>query len=231
MSFIEKGLQTVQENITQAAITSGRSPEDIQLIAVTKTLPVSAINEAINLGVTHVGENKVQELREKYERIGPKVSWHMIGHLQSNKVKYIIDKVSLIHSLDRMSLATEIEKRARAKGLLVPVLVQVNVAQEESKFGLAVEEVVPFLEKIRRFKHVRVMGLMTMAPFFEDAGATRPVFRGLRLLRDRILAEKMDHVSMDILSMGMSNDYTVAIEEGATMVRIGSAIFGQRRYT
>lgn len=230
MSLADR-LQQVLENIARAAEKSGRRPEDVQLVAVTKTMPVPVIKEAIGLGVTRIGENKVQEIREKYDQIDEDVEWHMIGHLQSNKVKYILDKVALIHSLDRMSLAWELEKKAAKKGVQVPVLVQVNVAEEESKFGLRVPEVLPFLEKLADFPHIAVKGLMTMAPYVSDPEQTRPVFSGLRELRDKIAAQKYEHVRMDILSMGMTNDYQVAIEEGATMVRIGSAIFGERRYT
>ncbi|MBO8168094.1 MAG: YggS family pyridoxal phosphate-dependent enzyme [Thermoanaerobacteraceae bacterium] len=230
MSLADR-LQQVLENIARAAEKSGRRPEDVQLVAVTKTMPVPVIKEAIGLGVTRIGENKVQEIREKYDQIDEDVEWHMIGHLQSNKVKYILDKVALIHSLDRMSLAWELEKKAAKKGVQVPVLVQVNVAEEESKFGLRVPEVLPFLEKLADFPHIAVKGLMTMAPYVSDPEQTRPVFSGLRELRDKIAAQKYEHVRMEILSMGMTNDYQVAIEEGATMVRIGSAIFGERRYT
>lgn len=230
MSLADR-LQQVLENIARAAEKSGRRPEDVQLVAVTKTMPVPVIKEAIGLGVTRIGENKVQEIREKYDQIDEDVEWHMIGHLQSNKVKYILDKVALIHSLDRMSLAWELEKKAAKKGVQVPVLVQVNVAEEESKFGLRVPEVLPFLEKLADFPHIAVRGLMTMAPYVSDPEQTRPVFSGLRELRDKIAAQKYEHVRMEILSMGMTNDYQVAIEEGATMVRIGSAIFGERRYT
>lgn len=229
MSSIEHRLHQVRDNMAQAALKSGRKPQDIRLVAVTKTLPLEAVTTAVHLGVEDIGENKPQELQQKYTEFQGNVSWHMIGHLQSNKVKYIIDKVRLIHSLDRMSLAKEIEKRAAGLDLEISALVQVNVAEEESKFGLAMKEVIPFLEKLQQMPHIGVKGLMTMAPFYENTEHTRPVFSKLRQLKDKITALDMPHVSMDILSMGMSNDYVVAIEEGATMVRVGSALFGQHK--
>ncbi|WP_366921444.1 YggS family pyridoxal phosphate-dependent enzyme [Metallumcola ferriviriculae] len=231
MSSMEEALNGVKGNIAWAVTSSGRRSQDVELIAVTKTLPVETINEAVGLGMRHFGENKVQEIREKYERVSTPVSWHMIGHLQSNKVKYIIDKVCLIHSLDRMSLAKELEKRAAAQKLCISVLIQVNVAQEESKHGMAVEEVLPFIRRVQKFKQIHVRGLMTMAPHNDDAEAARPIFRRLSELKEEISQLELAGVDMDILSMGMSNDYMVAIEEGATMVRVGSAIFGSRTDT
>ena len=227
---IETSLQQVYENIRLAAARSGRNADDIQLIAVTKTMPVYVVNEAIASNVTRLGENKVQEICDKYDKVSHPVEWHMIGHLQSNKAKDILDKVSLIHSLDRMSLAKELEKRASGLDLKVKVLVQVNVAEEDSKHGLRLPEVIPFLEKMVDFPHISINGLMTMAPYVKDPNKARPVFRQLRELRDEIVDRNFSHLAMDVLSMGMTNDYQVAVEEGATMVRIGSAIFGERRY-
>ena len=188
------------------------------------------INEAIKLGVTDIGENKVQEIEEKYDKIEGNVRWHMIGHLQSNKVKYIIDKVSLIHSLDRKSLAKEIQKRAEQNNIVAEVLVQVNVSEEESKFGLKVEETLPFIESLDKYKNIKVMGLMTMAPHVEDVEKTRPVFKKLRELSEEIKAKNFENTEMKYLSMGMTNDYQVALEEGANLVRVGTGIFGERIY-
>lgn len=228
--MIKENLSRVQENIQNALIRSGRSKDDVTLIAVTKTVEAEAINEAISLGISNIGENKVQEINRKYDNIDENVNWHMIGHLQSNKVKYIIDKVNLIHSLDRLSLAKEINKRALQANLTKDVLIQVNVAEEDSKFGLKVEKVIPFIESILRFESIRVKGLMTMAPFTNNPDEVRFVFRDLRKLGLEIEKRNYENVEMKYLSMGMSNDYEVAIEEGANMVRIGTAIFGKRIY-
>lgn len=210
-------------------IKSGRQ-DDVEIIAVTKTVDVDRIKEAINLGLKNIGENRVQELIKKYDIIGEGPNYHMIGHLQTNKVKYIIDKVSLIHSLDRISLAEELNKRAQVKNIKVNVLIQVNVAEEKSKFGLKVEDVFPFLEKVLNYDNIKIKGLMTIAPFAENPEEIRWVFSKLRKLRDKIDDKKYDGVEMKILSMGMTNDYKIAIEEGANMVRIGTGLFGKRNY-
>ncbi|MCG4564013.1 YggS family pyridoxal phosphate-dependent enzyme [Anaerosalibacter bizertensis] len=209
---------------------SGRKNENIDIIAVTKTVDVDIINESINLGINNIGENKVQEIQKKYDNINDDVNWHMIGHLQSNKVKYIIDKVNLIHSLDRLSLAKEINKRAKAKDIVKDVLIQVNISEEKSKFGLKKEEVVPFIEKILEMENIRVKGLMTMAPHVENPEEIRYVFRDLRNLGYKIENRNYENIEMKYLSMGMSNDYEVAIEEGSNMVRLGTALFGKRIY-
>ena len=167
---------------------------------------------------------------EKYDKIGDRANFHMIGHLQSNKVKYIIDKVSLIHSLDRLSLAKELQKRARKLGITVNALIQVNVAEEESKFGLKVDEVIPFIKEIKAFENIKIKGLMTIAPYVEDPEEVRRVFRDLRKLSQDIAKMNFENVEMNILSMGMTNDYKVAIEEGANMIRIGTGLFGKRNY-
>lgn len=180
--------------------------------------------------MTNIGENRTQELVEKYDIIGNKAKYHMIGHLQTNKVKTIIDKVALVHSLDRLSLAKELDKRAKKHGIIVDTLVQVNVAEEESKFGLKLDEVIPFLEKILKYDNIRVKGLMTIAPFVEDAEEVRWVFKELRRFSEVIKNKDYTNVKMEILSMGMTNDYQVAIEEGSNMIRIGTGIFGQRKY-
>ena len=188
------------------------------------------INEAISLGIKDIGENRVQELTKKYDIIGDNVNYHLIGHLQSNKVKYIIDKVELIHSLDRMSLAKELDKRAKQNNLVIDTLVQVNVAEEDSKFGLKMEEVIPFIEEISKYKNIKIRGLMTIAPYAENPEDIRWVFRDLRKLSQTIQDKGYEHANMEILSMGMTNDYIVAIEEGSNMVRIGTGLFGKRNY-
>ncbi|MBW4828609.1 MAG: YggS family pyridoxal phosphate-dependent enzyme [Clostridiaceae bacterium] len=227
---IKENLLKVQENVENALTRSGRKNETINIIAVTKTVDVDIINEGISLGINNIGENKVQEIQKKYDNINDDVNWHMIGHLQSNKVKYIIDKVNLIHSLDRLSLAKEINKRAKAKDIAKDVLIQVNISEEKSKFGLKKEEVVPFIEKILEMENIRVKGLMTMAPYAENPEEIRYVFRNLRNLGYEIENRNYENVEMKYLSMGMSNDYEVAIEEGSNMVRIGAALFGKRTY-
>ncbi len=223
-------LELIRENITKAAKRSGRSDNNIKLIAVTKTVDVNLINQSIKLGIKNIGENRVQEVEKKYESIVKGINWHMIGHLQSNKVKYIIDKVHLIHSLDRISLANEIQKRAEQNDIIIDVLIQVNIAEEESKFGLKREKVIPFIEKLLEFSNINIKGLMTIAPYVENSEEIRPVFRDLKKLSIEILEKKYSNVDMKYLSMGMTNDYEVAIEEGSNMVRIGSGIFGRREY-
>ncbi|WP_077370062.1 YggS family pyridoxal phosphate-dependent enzyme [Anaerosalibacter sp. Marseille-P3206] len=227
---IKENLSRIQENIEKALIRSGRMKDEVTLIAVTKTVEADVMNEAISLGIDNIGENKVQEINRKYDSIDKNVNWHMIGHLQSNKVKYIIDKVSLIHSLDRLSLAKEIDKRAKSDNLIKDVLIQVNVAEEESKYGLKVEKVMPFIESVLEFENIRIKGLMTMAPFAKDPEEVRFVFRDLRKLGLEIEKRHYENVEMKYFSMGMTNDYEVAIEEGANMLRIGTALFGKRIY-
>lgn len=228
---IRDNLKVIEENINEALIKSGREGDTVEIIAVTKTVDVDRIKEAIDLGLNNIGENRVQELIKKYDILGKGLDYHMIGHLQSNKVKYIIDKVKLIHSLDRISLAKELNKRAKSLNIHANALIQVNVAEEETKFGLKIEEVIPFIENIvAKFENIRIKGLMTIAPFAENPEDVRWVFRSLRQLRDKIANEKYPNVDMDILSMGMTNDYKIAIEEGANMIRIGTGLFGKRNY-
>ncbi len=200
------------------------------LIAVTKTVDVDTINDAINLGISNIGENKVQELESKMDAIGDNVNYHMIGHLQTNKVKYIIDRVKLIHSLDRMSLVKELDKRAKTKDLVIDTLIQVNVSQEDTKSGLEVSQVLPFIEKVLEYENIRIRGLMTMAPHTDDEMVLRKVFKTMSKLQEEIKTYSYENLSMDYLSMGMTNDYEIAVEEGSNMVRIGSAIFGDRNY-
>lgn len=229
--MIKEQLASVEQNIQDACIRAHRSREDVTLIAVSKTKPISVLQEAYDAGVRVFGENKVQELVDKYEALPKDIQWHMIGHLQTNKVKYMIDKVACIHSVDSLKLAEVIEKEAAKKDCKVNILVEVNVAEEKSKFGLSVEEVLPFVEKVATFPHIQICGLMTIAPFVENAEENRTIFNNLRQLSVDIMEKNIDNVNVSILSMGMTNDYKIAIEEGATMVRVGTGIFGARDYS
>lgn len=230
MSEIERNLNDVREKIAQAAKKSGRNPDDITLIAVTKTHPVEMINEAIDLGVTDIGENKVQEIMEKYEYVKP-VRWHLIGHLQTNKVKYIIDKVHMIHSVDSIKLMDEIERQAEKKNVeSINVLIQINISEEETKFGIDMAELEEMLVHAKCLKHVKVCGLMTILSKFDSEFADRLHFRDISNKFIDISQNKYDNIYMEFLSMGMSGDYEVAIEEGSNMVRVGTAIFGHRDY-
>ena len=226
--MLKENLEKVEENIQAACDRAGRKRDEVTLIAVSKTKPVEMLQEAYDLGVRINGENKAQELASKYEVLPKDIHWHMIGHMQRNKVKYIIDKVDLIHSV---RLAETIDKEAEKHGVIANILIEVNVAKEESKFGLMPEEVPEFVEKIAGFPHIRVKGLMTIAPFVENPEENRPIFAHLRKLSVDIAKKNIDNITMSILSMGMTNDYQVAIEEGATMVRVGTGIFGARDYT
>ena len=228
--MLKDQLQEVEKRIQAACDRAGRKREEVTLIAVSKTKPVETLQEAYDLGVRICGENKVQELTAKYEALPKDIHWHMIGHLQTNKVKYIIDKAELIHSVDSLKLAETIEKEAAKHDLIADILVEVNVAEEESKFGMKMEEVIPFVEKVSAFPHVRVRGLMTIAPFVEDPEENRSIFADLHKLYIDIKKKNHDNDTVSVLSMGMTNDYEVAIEEGATMVRVGTGIFGARNY-
>lgn len=228
--FLEGNLNKLREDIEKTLERLNKPKDYVKLVGVTKTVDVETIEKAIKLGLEDIGENKVQELVEKIDNIGKKVNYHMIGHLQTNKVKYIIDSVSLIHSLDRISLAKEIDKRAGQKNLIIDVLVQVNIAEEESKFGLKVEDVIPFIEEVSKYKNIRIKGLMTLAPYTDDEDLLRKVFRTMTSLKDKVADIKIVNVEMEYLSMGMSNDYKIAIEEGANLIRVGSRIFGDRNY-
>lgn len=229
--MLADNLELVHKNIRNACAVSGRSAEDVTLIAVSKTKPVELLMEAYEVGERVFGENKVQEIMDKYDKMPVDVKWHMIGHLQRNKVKYIIDKVAMIHSVDSLRLAQAIEQEAAKKDLCIPVLAEVNVAEEESKFGFRMDEVIPFLEEAAHFSHLKIMGLMTIAPFVDDPEENRDVFRKLKKLSIDIEAKNINNINMSVLSMGMTGDYQVAIEEGATMVRVGTGIFGARNYS
>lgn len=228
--MLKEQLMEVEEHIQKACTNAGRERKDITLIAVSKTKPIEVLQEAYDLGVRVFGENKVQELTEKYEALPKDIKWHMIGHLQTNKVKYIVDKVAMIHSVDSLKLADTIEKEAAKKNCVVDILIEVNVAEEESKFGLLIDDVVPFIKKIADFRHIHVCGFMTIAPFVENPEENRAIFRKLQNLSVDITEQNIDNINVDVLSMGMTNDYEVAIEEGATMVRVGTGIFGVRNY-
>ena len=219
--------RAVEEKVRNACKKAGRSREEVTLIAVSKTKPVSMIEELLPLGVRDFGENKVQELTAKEEVLPKDIRWHMIGHLQRNKVKYVIDKACMIHSVDSLRLAQEISKEAVKHDLVMPVLIEVNVAGEESKFGVSVEEAPSLVEEAAKLPGIQVKGLMTIAPNVDDPEENRNVFRNLRKLSVDIREKNFDNVTMNVLSMGMTGDYEVAIEEGATHVRVGTGIFGK----
>lgn len=228
---MKEALNEIKERIAAAAKKAGRNPEEIRLVAVSKTYPLEAIEQAISYGCQEFGENKVQELTYKIERMNHDVRWHLIGHLQTNKVKYIVGKVDLIHSVDSIKLLEEIQKQSLKKDIITHVLLEVNVAEEESKYGFLMNEVKEILPLIEKFSHIRVDGLMTVAPYVEDPEENREIFKRLRQLSVDIQKQNINNIDMEILSMGMSNDYEIAIEEGANVVRIGTAIFGRRVYS
>ena len=230
MDDIQVNIADIKEEIKQICHSCGRNPEDITLVVVTKTVDPERINYAVDCGVSNLGENKVQEIMDKYETVSKNIKWHLIGHLQTNKVKYIIDKVELIHSVDSVKLAEEISKRAERYDITKDVLVQINVAEEETKFGIGLEEAVNFVKSISAFDNIRIKGLMTIAPYSENPEGVRLVFRQLREKFDELSQMNLPNTEMKYLSMGMSNDYRIAIEEGANMIRIGTAIFGKRNY-
>lgn len=227
---IKENLDKIKKNMEAACAACGRAADEVKLIAVSKTKPVSALEEAYSLGCRDFGENKVQELVDKYDVLPKDIRWHMIGHLQRNKVKYIVDKVFLIHSVDSLRLAEEIEKEAAKREINVNILVEVNVAGEESKFGTTAEEAVLLVEKIAQLSHIRIKGLMTIAPYTEDSEQNRRYFAKLKQIYVDIIHKNIDNVFMEELSMGMTGDYEVAITEGATYIRVGTGIFGERKY-
>jgi hypothetical protein len=230
MGIVSDNLKAVEEKIQKACDRAGRDRSEVTLIAVSKTKPVDMLMEAYNDGIRTFGENKVQELTGKIEQMPDDIQWHMIGHLQRNKVKYIAGKVALIHSVDSYRLAEEINIQAKKHGCIIPILIEVNVADEESKFGVKLDEAEDLVRECAALDGITVKGLMTIAPFVEDPEDNRPVFKALKDKSVDIAAKKIDNVYMDILSMGMTNDYEIAIEEGATMVRVGTGIFGARNY-
>ena len=230
MSVVEN-IQNVRAKIAAAAEKSGRTAEDVLLLAVSKTKPVELIGEAVQAGCLSLGENKVQEIMDKFDAVKP-VKWHMIGHLQTNKVKYIIDKVSMIHSVDSYKLAAEIDKRAGAKGITMDILLQVNSAQEESKFGITTAETEELIHEIlENCENIRLRGLMCVAPFAEDPEDIKVYFDEVKKQYDQFARIEHPHLDFKYLSMGMSHDFKVAIEAGSNLVRVGSAIFGARDYS
>lgn len=228
--MLGENLKDVQTKIIEACKRANRNPDEVTLVAVSKTKPLSDVEELITYDQMDYGENKVQELVNKFENVSTPVRWHLIGHLQTNKVKYIVDKACLIHSVDSVHLAKEIEKEAAKHDVVCPILIQVNIANEDTKFGIAKEEIYDLIDQIKDFSHIKVEGLMTIAPFVENPEKNRVHFRNLHQLSLDIKLKNIDNISMNVLSMGMTNDYEVAIEEGATIVRVGTGIFGARNY-
>ena len=228
--MLRDNLKKVEENIQAACDRSGRNRDEVTLIAVSKTKPVEMLQEIYDENIRDFGENKVQELCDKIEKMPSDIKWHMIGHLQRNKVKYIVGKVALIHSVDSYRLAEEISIQAKKHNTTVPILVEVNIAHEESKFGISEEDAILLVKEISELENIRIMGLMTIAPYVENPEDNRMYFRKIKELSVDINSKNIDNVSMEIISMGMTGDYEVAIEEGATMVRVGTGIFGARSY-
>jgi len=226
VEIIKNNFEIINEKIKKAALKASRNPEEIKLVAVTKTATIEKIKEAISAGVEIIGENRVQEAKEKYQILTADIEWHLVGHLQTNKAKYAIEIFDLIHSVDGIKLAKEIDRRSLQFGMITNVLVEVNISGEETKYGIKPEEVEPFLKEISEFSRIRVRGLMTIAPIVEDKEEVRPYFRKLRELSKEIKKKNIKNVRMDYLSMGMTEDFEVAVEEGANIVRIGRGIFG-----
>lgn len=228
--MVKENLRLVNEKIAAACARAGRDVSEVVLVAVSKTKPLENIETLIEAGQMEYGENYVQELCDKYGRVSRPVHWHMIGHLQTNKVKYIVDKAALIHSVDSVRLAKQIEKEAGKRELICDILIQINIAHEDSKFGVNADEAVKMIREISQFPHIHICGLMASAPLVENPEENRCYFQKLHELFIDIRDKNIDNVDMNILSMGMTNDYEIAIEEGATMVRVGTAIFGARNY-
>jgi len=228
--MLKDNYEKVQKNIDDACKKSNRNRDDVTLIAVSKTKPVEMLQEIYETGCRDFGENKVQELCDKYDILPKDIRWHMIGHLQRNKVKYVVDKAYLIHSVDSVRLAEEISKEALKKNINVNILVEVNVAGEESKFGSSKEEAMKLVEDISKLPGLTIKGLMTIAPYVENSEENRQYFAELKQLSVDITQKNYHNVSMNVLSMGMTGDYAVAVEEGATLVRVGTGIFGERNY-
>jgi len=226
--MLSENIDAVQKKISEAAGRAGRDPSGVKLLAVSKTVPVARLREAISYGLKLFGENYVQEARAKIKEVGPGVSWHFIGRLQTNKAKYAVRLFDLIHSLDNEELAIELNRRAAAVPRIMPVLIEVNLSGEENKGGLAPDTLLPFLEKVAVLPNLSVRGLMTMPPFFADPEKARPYFRHLKDLGEEIRVRNIPNIRLEELSMGMTGDFEVAVEEGATIVRIGTALFGPR---
>ena len=227
---ISENIKQVLDNVEKACRKANRPPESVKLVAVSKTKPNEMLQEAYDIGIRDFGENYVQELCDKIETMPKDINWHMIGHLQRNKVKYIVGKVSMIHSVDSLRLAEEISREAVKKSCTIDILVEVNVAEEDSKFGITVENAPNIIEEMAKLPGISIKGLMTSAPYVTNPEDNRIFFQKLRQLAVDIKDKNIDNISMDELSMGMTNDYTVAVEEGATIIRVGTAIFGERSY-
>jgi hypothetical protein len=228
--MVKENLAAVESNIRAACERAHRSPDDVSLIAVSKTKPVEMLEEAYDYGMRLFGENKAQEMKEKSEVLPKDISWHFIGHLQTNKIKYVLGRACLIHSVDSVHLAQAIEKECEKRNLSADILVEVNVAGEETKFGSDTEHALSLITEIAKFPHIHIKGLMTIAPYVDDPEKNRHIFRQLKKLSVDIREKNIDNVDMSVLSMGMTGDYQVAIEEGATHVRVGTGIFGERNY-
>lgn len=229
MISVRNNIEHIRERIAEAALRSGRNPEDVKLMAVTKTVDDERIMEAIQCGVDIIGENYVQEAKRKIEKMGHSIEWHLIGHLQSNKAKYAVRFFDMVHSVDRMGLARELDRRSAMNDRVMPVLIEVNISGEETKSGVPRGEVIPLIREVAELEHLAVRGLMTLPAWFDNPEDARPSFAGLRELRDMIVDANIPGVEMRELSMGMTDDFEVAIEEGATIVRIGRALFGERK--
>ncbi|NLJ58069.1 MAG: YggS family pyridoxal phosphate-dependent enzyme [Tissierellia bacterium] len=228
---IKENIDSILNKVEKAAKKVGRDPADIMVVAVSKTVDSNRALKAVESGIVNLGENRVQELIKKYDSLtDTDVKWHMIGHLQRNKVKYIIDKVEMIHSVESLKLAKEINKRASQNNLLAKVLVELNIGGEESKFGISEESIYEFLESMEEFENIKVMGLMTVAPFCEDPEDVRWVFKKMKNIFDKVSVMNFKNTEMKYLSMGMTNDFEIAIEEGSNIIRVGTAIFGARNY-
>jgi pyridoxal phosphate enzyme (YggS family) len=223
-------INNVKQKISDAALKSGRKPEDVLLLGVTKTVDVETMQKALDLGVSHFGENRVQEYLKKSDIIKRECHWHIIGRLQTNKVKYLDQRITLIHSLDRIELAEALQKRGQKINHTFPVLVQANVSGEDTKAGIYADDLRNFILKLSKMGNIKIKGLMTIAPYTEDPEEVRYVFKEIKKLAVDIERENIENVSMEHLSMGMSGDYEIAVEEGSTIVRIGSALFGERVY-
>ncbi len=229
MSEVKENILRIRERIAAAAARAGRDPAGVRLMGVTKTVGDDRILQAIEAGIDIIGENYVQEAKRKIELMGKSAEWHFIGHLQTNKAKYAVRLFDMIHSVNRMSLAEELNRRAAAAGVVLRVLIEVNLGGEESKSGAPPEEAAALIRAVAQMANLSIRGLMTMAPWYDDPERARPCFAGLRAIRDRIAAENIPNVAMQELSMGMTDDFEVAVEEGSTIVRIGRAIFGERK--
>ncbi|MCR5027521.1 MAG: YggS family pyridoxal phosphate-dependent enzyme [Methanobrevibacter sp.] len=228
--MIVDNIKEIYNEINETCSKVNRDPSEVTLIAVSKTKPYTDVEKALESGCVDYGENKVQELDQKYDLLPKDINWHMIGHLQRNKVKYLVGKAKMIHSVDSLRLANQIEKEYAKKDMIAMVLIEVNMAGEESKFGIKPDETESLIREISTLEHVKVCGLMTIAPYTLEPEENRKYFKGLRELSVDIASKNIDNVSMDELSMGMSGDYNVAIEEGSTMIRVGTKIFGERNY-